>query len=68
GARPVRMTAAAHDGAVALVSHVPQLLASTLLSQAAAQDGVMDLAAGSFRDLTRVASSSPEMWTQLLLA
>ncbi len=67
-ARPIRMTAVEHDATVAVISHVPQLLAGTLLQMAASREGAMDLAAGSFRDLTRVAASDPAMWTQLLLA
>lgn len=68
GAHPVRMTAEEHDGAVAVISHLPQLLAATLLSAASDRKRAMDLAAGSFRDLTRVAASDPETWAQLLLA
>lgn len=66
GARPVMMTAAAHDAAVARVSHLPQLLAATLLESAATDPHAMELAAGSFRDLTRVASSDPEMWLDII--
>lgn len=66
GARPIRMTAAAHDAAVAKVSHLPQLLAATLLETAGADPDAMELAAGSFRDLTRVASSDPAMWVDII--
>ena len=66
GARPVMMTAAAHDAAVARVSHLPQLLAATLLESAATDPHAMELAAGSFRDLTRVASSDPAMWLDII--
>lgn len=66
GARPLRMTAAAHDSAVARVSHLPQLLAATLLETAGADPEAMELAAGSFRDLTRVASSDPAMWLDII--
>ena len=68
GARPVRMTAEEHDEAVAAVSHLPQVLAAALLAEAAAHTTALDLAAGSFRDLTRVAVSAPEVWAQLLVA
>ena len=68
GARPYRMTAAEHDEAVSMISHLPQLLAATLLTEAAERTKAMELAAGSFRDLTRVAASDPSIWTQLLLA
>lgn len=68
GARPIRMTAKEHDEAVAMISHLPQLLAATLVTEADDRTNAMRLAAGSFRDLTRVAASDPEVWTQLLLA
>jgi prephenate dehydrogenase len=66
GARPVHMSAAAHDSAVARVSHLPQLVAAALLETAAADPRAMDLAAGSFRDLTRVAASDPSMWIDII--
>ncbi|MDJ0959251.1 MAG: prephenate dehydrogenase/arogenate dehydrogenase family protein [Acidimicrobiia bacterium] len=66
GARSIRMTAAEHDVAVAAISHLPQVLAGALLIEAAAETQALDLAAGSFRDLTRVAASDPGVWAQLL--
>jgi len=66
GARPVRMTAAAHDAAVAMISHLPQVLAAALVNEAADRTSALDLAAGSFRDLTRVAASDPDLWVDLL--
>lgn len=66
GARPVRMTAVAHDELVAAISHVPQLLAAALVTEAVGADGALDLAAGSFRDLTRVAASDPALWVEVL--
>lgn len=68
GANPVEMAASEHDRAVAAVSHLPQIVAATLVSLASADEHALDLAAGSFRDLTRVALSSPELWTDLLVA
>jgi prephenate dehydrogenase len=68
GARPVRMAAEEHDAAVARISHVPQILAAALLEGAEEIPGAMDLAAGSFRDLTRVASSDPAVWVDILVA
>lgn len=68
GGRPVRMTAADHDTAVAVVSHLPQLLASALMNEATDRTDVLDLVAGSFRDLTRVAASDPALWVDLLRA
>ena len=68
GARPIRMTAAEHDTAVAAISHLPQVVASALIREAASETGALDLAAGSFRDLTRVAASDPDVWSDLLTA
>jgi prephenate dehydrogenase len=68
GARPVRMSAEEHDAAVARISHVPQILAAALLEGAGEVPGAMDLAAGSFRDLTRVASSDPSAWLDIIAA
>lgn len=68
GAIPLRMTAARHDAAVATISHVPQLLALALTEAAAADDDALTLAAGGFRDLTRIALSDPAMWADVLVA
>jgi len=67
GAVPVTMTAAEHDAAVAVISHLPQVLASVLVQVAARDPHALDLAAGSFRDLTRVALSEPAWWAELLV-
>ncbi|MEA2002004.1 MAG: prephenate dehydrogenase/arogenate dehydrogenase family protein [Actinomycetota bacterium] len=66
GGRPIRMTAAEHDAAVAMISHLPQVLAAALVNEAADRTRALDLAAGSFRDLTRVAASDPSLWVDLL--
>ncbi len=68
GARSVRMAALDHDRAVAAISHLPHLVAGALLGGAVDTPGAMDLAAGSFRDLTRVAASMPLPWVELLKA
>lgn len=68
GARPVFMSAEQHDRAVALISHLPQLVAGSLLSAAADRPESLDLAAGSFRDLTRVGASQPIPWVEILKA
>lgn len=67
GAVPVTMTAAEHDAAVAAISHLPQVLASALVRVAAADPHALDLAAGSFRDLTRVALTEPIWWAEVLV-
>jgi prephenate dehydrogenase len=59
--RVVPTTAAEHDRAVAAVSHVPHLLAAALAATVADDPLALTLAAGSFRDGTRVAGSPPEL-------
>lgn len=61
GARVVPATAAEHDRAVATVSHVPHLLAAALAATAGTDPLARTLAAGSFRDGTRVAASPPDL-------
>ncbi|MFY1696586.1 prephenate dehydrogenase [Solwaraspora sp. WMMA2101] len=61
GARVVPATAGEHDRAVAAISHVPHLLASALAATAVTDPLAWSLAAGSFRDGTRVAASRPEL-------
>ncbi len=56
-----------HDRAAARVSHIPQLLAITLVNQILDDSDAASLAAGGFRDMTRIASSSFEMWRDILL-
>ena len=68
GAVPLIMDAAVHDQAVAVVSHLPQLVASALAEAAVAHPGALELAAGGFRDLTRVALSDPGWWADILVA
>ncbi|MGY1698621.1 prephenate dehydrogenase/arogenate dehydrogenase family protein [Geodermatophilus sp. SYSU D00766] len=67
GAEVVPVTAAEHDAAVAAVSHVPHLLAAALAA-AAGEAGplALALAAGSFRDGTRVAGSDPAFVTAMV--
>ncbi|MPZ28125.1 MAG: prephenate dehydrogenase/arogenate dehydrogenase family protein [Micromonosporaceae bacterium] len=61
GARVVPTTSADHDAAVAAVSHVPHLLAAALAGSVAGDPLALTLAAGSFRDGTRVAASPPDL-------
>ena len=69
GAVPIEMDAAAHDASVALVSHVPQVVASLLAARLrAAPDTAVGLAGQGLRDTTRIASSAPELWVQILAA
>ncbi|WP_426324872.1 prephenate dehydrogenase [Microbacterium sp. E-13] len=67
GATPIEMTPEDHDRGVALVSHVPQLVASLLAGRFVdAPDGSLRLAGQGVRDTTRIAASAPELWVQIL--
>lgn len=72
GAIPIVIDAQEHDKATACISHVPHIIASALVNQVErldANNGQMQmLAAGGFRDITRIASSSPEMWENIVLS
>jgi prephenate dehydrogenase len=68
GAHPVRMTALEHDKAIAVISHLPHLLASALLQEASASVTDLGLVGGSFRDLTRVVASDSAPLSELLIA
>jgi len=74
GSRVVRMDAASHDDFLAAVSHLPHLAAFALVNAVRGEggtDGEHDpfrFAAGGFRDFTRIASSSPEMWRDIVLS
>ena len=72
GARPVVMGPDRHDRLVAVVSHLPQVASTTLMGTAAdLEAGEADallLAAGGFRDLTRLAASQPALWSDILVA
>ncbi len=72
GARPVRMEAERHDRLVAVVSHLPQVASTALMGLAATEEAgepeTLLLAAGGFRDLTRLAASNPHLWGDILLA
>jgi prephenate dehydrogenase len=69
GADALVLSAADHDRLVAVVSHVPHLVAATLMNAAtdgAEQDGtLLRLAAGGFRDMTRVAAGHPGIWPDI---
>jgi prephenate dehydrogenase len=72
GARPVVMDPFRHDRLVAMVSHLPQVASTALMGLAATEEAgepdILLLAAGGFRDLTRLAASSPHLWSDILLA
>lgn len=69
GTRPILLSPDAHDRAVGLVSHLPHLIADALALTAdrwartpAERRALRALAAGSFRDATRVAGADPDLW------
>ena len=67
GARVVSLTREGHDEAVAIISHVPHFVASSLVElavrHAGDQEALFRLAAGGFKDSTRIAAGSPALWT-----
>ncbi len=70
GARPVAIDPGEHDRLMAVMSHLPHVLANLLMTQAGQHAGSRDalLSAGpSFRDLTRVAGSNRRVWTDIFL-
>ncbi len=72
GARIEIMSATEHDRAVAVVSHLPHVISAALLAQtetnAKSCSNIFRLAAGSFRDATRVSDSPPEIWRDICLS
>lgn len=67
GARVKIMSAAEHDDVLAAVSHLPHLAAFAIVNAVGKSDHAFRFAAGGFRDFTRIASSSPEMWRDIAL-
>ncbi len=69
GALPVTLKAKEHDFITAAISHVPHIIAAELVHLVRRADtgtGMLkQLAAGGFKDITRIASSSPVMWEQI---
>lgn len=71
GAIPTVLDYRHHDFIVAAISHLPHLIASSLVNLVRDCDGedqmMKKLAAGGFKDITRIASSSPVMWEQICM-
>jgi len=66
GAVPVPMQAAEHDRAVALISHLPQAVASLLAGQLISGDhSALELSGAGLRDTTRIAASSAPLWDEI---
>ncbi len=71
GAVVSELTAEQHDEVFAAVSHLPHLLSFALvhdLAQRQNRDQLLSFAASGFRDFTRIAASSPEMWRDICMA
>ncbi len=71
GAQVVDLAPARHDAMVAAVSHVPHLTAAALMGMAADLEeehaALLQLAAGGFRDMTRIAAGRPTIWPDICL-
>ena len=69
GCRVCEISPEQHDAHVALVSHLPHLAAAALVATVASVDPrALAFSGPGFRDTTRVASGSPEMWAEILLS
>ena len=71
GCHVVQMSPQAHDAAYAAVSHLPHLIAFSLINSIAEQThgaDYMSLAGPGFRDFSRIAASDPKMWRDVLIA
>lgn len=72
GAIPLILSCEQHDYVTAAVSHLPHVIAASLVNlvrDSDSQDGIMKMiAAGGFKDITRIASSSSVMWQQICLS
>jgi prephenate dehydrogenase len=69
GTRVVLVNVPAHDQLVALMSHLPHLVAALMVKHVAATNkAALDLCGPGFRDATRIASGAPELWADILLS
>lgn len=72
GSKVTKMSPEHHDQVLAITSHLPHLIAYTIVDTATQlesdlQQEVMQYSAGGFRDFTRIAASDPEMWRDIFL-
>ena len=72
GALPLVLSAEDHDFITAAISHVPHVISASLVNMVHDLDGpeeyMKQIAAGGFKDITRISSSSPQMWQEICLA
>lgn len=72
GSIPMVMDYTAHDHATASISHLPHIIAASLVNLIAKTDDSVEtlktIAAGGFKDITRIASSSPVMWQHICVS
>ncbi|HZD61051.1 MAG TPA: prephenate dehydrogenase [Anaerolineae bacterium] len=71
GANVLAIDPQKHDRAVAVISHLPHMLAAVLMNLASSEahdtENILMLAAGGFKDTTRIAAGSPQMWIDICL-
>jgi prephenate dehydrogenase len=69
GGHRIELDSLEHDRAVALVSHLPQLISSLLAKQlTGGEEGWLDLAGAGLRDTTRIAASDSKLWREIITA
>lgn len=71
GSEVVKMDVVKHDRILAAISHLPHMIAYSLVNSVSSYDrypeNILDFSAGGFRDFTRIASSDPVMWRDIAL-
>ncbi len=70
GAKPLVLSPQEHDDMVATISHLPHLMAASLVNTVThmGHEEALSLAAGGFKDTTRIAGSQPDMWVDICFA
>lgn len=72
GSNVILMSPEQHDRSAAVISHLPHIISAGILRLAMEEQGksgkVLELAAGSFRDMTRISSSPPEIWVDVCMS